>query len=632
LNEVESSLDVHHSPTFDHDRGLLRFLTCGSVDDGKSTLIGRILYDAELVPDDQLEALANDSRKYGTTGADPDFSLLVDGLEAEREQGITIDVAYRYFATEKRSFIVADTPGHEQYTRNMATGASVADLALLVVDARNGIQDQTYRHSTICSLFGIRHLVLAVNKMDLVAYNRDVFDRITQVYSEFSSKLLLDSIRAIPICARTGENVVKPGQMMSWYTGPMLLQYLENVEVGATPQNGPFRFPVQWVNRTNSDFRGLSGTIAGGSLRPGDAVVVTGTGASSTIARIVTADGDQDEARLGDAITVTLSSQVDASRGDLLTSPQQRASWADQFAAHLLWMDEEPLFPGRSYLMRIGTRWVPCRISAIKHKLNVSNLDELAARTLEMNEIGFCNLMTTSPVAFDAFELNRRTGAFILVDRFTDNTVAAGTVTFPLRRATNVYQEELSIGKMARAKLNGQKPCAVWFTGLPASGKSTIAKLTEAQLHAAGYHTYMLDGDNLRHGLNSDLGFTDADRVENIRRAGQVAKLFVDAGVIVLCAFISPFSAERQSVRELFEPNEFIEIFVDTSIEECVRRDPKGLYAKARNGTINNFTGFNSPYEPPGNPDLTLPTADFAADQLAEKVIALLRQSGIIMS
>ncbi len=589
-----------------------------------------MLYDANLVADDQLETLRKDSARLRRTDTELDFSLLVDGLEAEREQNITIDVAYRYFATTRRSFIVADTPGHEQYTRNMATGASNADLALLLVDARNGVQAQTCRHATICSLFGIRHLLLAVNKMDLVGYDQAQFERIARAFSDFAAKLKFSSIAAVPVSARQGDNVVRPSGRMPWFTGETLLSHLENVEAGSPQELQPFRFAVQWVNRANADFRGLAGTVASGRLRPGDPVVVTGSGATSAIARIVTADGDADEASAGDAVTLSLASEIDASRGDLLTNPRDRAQFADQFAAHLLWMDEEPLLPGRSYLLRVGTRWTPCRVSAIKHKLDVHNLDALAARTLHLNEVGFCNFMTATPVAFDSFDANRTTGAFILVDRFTDRTVAAGTVDFALRRATNVHQEQLGIGKEARAHLKHQKPCVVWFTGLPAAGKSTIAKQTERRLHGQGYHTYMLDGDNLRHGLNSDLGFTDADRVENIRRVGEIAKLFVDAGLIVLCAFISPFRAERQSVRELFQPGEFIEVFVDTPIEECMRRDPKGLYAKAKSGAMKNFTGVDSPYERPLEPDLALSTAEHGAEELADRILQHLRSSGRI--
>ena len=630
MNAFEKPQGGTLAPALQRDRGLLRFLTCGSVDDGKSTLIGRMLYDADLIWDDQLETLRTDSARHRRTDTELDFSLLVDGLEAEREQNITIDVAYRYFATARRSFIVADTLGHDQYTRNMATGASNADLALLLVDARAEIQSQTCRHATICSLFGIRHLLLAVNKMDLVDYDRAQFENIVRALADFAAKLKFSSIVAVPVSARHGDNITRPSGKMPWFTGETLLSYLENVEAGSPQELEPFRFALQWVNRANADFRGLSGTVASGRLRPGDPVVVTDGGATSAVARIVTADGDSAEASAGDAVTLTLASEIDASRGDLLTSSRERAQLADQFAAHLLWMDEEPVLPGRSYLMRAGTRWTPCRVSAIKHKLDVHNLDALAARTLHLNEVGFCNFMTAAPVAFDPFDVNRATGAFILVDRFTDRTVAAGIIDFALRRATNVHQEQLGIDKAARAQLKHQNACLVWLTGLPASGKSTIAKQTERQLHARGYHTYMLDGDNLRHGLNSDLGFTDADRAENIRRAGEVAKLFVDAGLIVLCAFISPFRAERQSVCELFQPDEFIEVFVDTLIEACIERDPKGLYAKAKSGAMKNLTGIDSPYERPLEADLVLDTTAHGAEELADRVLQHLRRHGRI--
>jgi bifunctional enzyme CysN/CysC len=610
------------------DKGLLRFLTCGSVDDGKSTLIGRLLYDTKLIYEDQLSALQADSRKFGTTGDDVDFALLMDGLEAEREQSITIDVAYRYFATELRSFIVADTPGHEQYTRNMATGASNSDLAVILVDARKGISLQTRRHTAICALLGIGHVVLAVNKIDLAGYDRDTFERIADDYRKFASQLAFSSIVPIPISARFGDNVTTRSGNTSWYCGLTLLDHLETADVGNNRAARPFRFVVQWVNRPDLDFRGFAGTLASGRIRRGDAVVVAGSGTTSAVARIVTADGDLDEAVGGDAVTLTLADEIDLARGDLLARPTERPDVADQFAAHVLWMGNEPLLPGRSYLMRIGARWVPTTVSTIKHRLDVNHLKPLAARTLALNEIGFCNLSTAMPVAFDAYKDNRKTGAFILVDRYNDQTVAAGMISFALRRAMNIHPERLAIDKVRRAQLKNQRPCIVWFTGLPASGKSTIARLVEGELYSAGYHTYMLDGDNLRHGLNRDLGFTAADRVENIRRAGEVAKLVMDAGLIVLCAFISPFRAERRLVRELVQADEFIEVFVDTPIEECMRRDPKGLYAKARSGTIKNFTGVDSPYEPPLEPDIVARTIDEPADRIAKRVIERLRASG----
>ncbi len=564
------------------EKDLLRLLTCGSVDDGKSTLIGRLLYDTRRIFDDQLSALEQDSKTFGTTGEAIDFALLLDGLEAEREQKITIDVGYRYFSTGKRSFIIADTPGHEQFTRNMATGASNSELAIILVDARKGVVVQTRRHATICSLLGIAHVVLAVNKMDLLEFDQGVFEDIAADFAKFASGLSFKSVIAIPMSARFGDNVTAASQATPWYRGPTLLHLLETIETGSGAAAKPFRFPVQWVNRPNPDFRGFSGTVASGRVRRGDRIVVAGNGTSSTVASIVTFDGDLESAEAGDAVTLTLADELDISRGDLLSAPNDRPQVADQFAAHVLWMDAEPLLPGRSYWMRIGTNWVPATVSTIKHKLDVARLDHLAARTLALNEIGFCNLSTGVPVAFDAYADNRETGAFILVDRYNDRTVGAGMIAFALRRASNIHRERLAVDKEARARAKHQRPCILWFTGLPASGKSTIARLVEARLHAAGGHSYMLDGDNLRHGLTRDLGFTEADRVENIRRIGEVAKLFVDAGLITLCAFISPFHADRQAVRDLVAPGEFIEIFVDTPLDECMRRDPKGLYAKAK--------------------------------------------------
>jgi bifunctional enzyme CysN/CysC len=611
-------------------RRLLRVLTCGSVDDGKSTLIGRLLHESGAIFEDQLSALENDSRRYGTTGENIDFALLLDGLEAEREQGITIDVAYRYFATDKCSFIVADTPGHEQYTRNMATGASNSDAAIILVDARKGILAQTRRHAVICSLLGIRHVVLAINKMDLVGHSQDVFDQLAADFRSFASQLSFGSIVPIPISARFGDNVVARGRNMAWYGGPALLEHLESIEIAAAQESMPFRFPVQWVNRPNQEFRGFAGTVASGRVRRGDLIRVARNGAATRVARIVTADGDVEAASAGDAVTLTLGDELDIARGDLLVPPDHRPEVADQFAAHLIWMSAEPLLPGRSYLMRIGTKWVPATVSAIKHKLDINHLEPLAARTLAVNEIGLCNFATAVPVAFDSYESNRETGAFIIVDRYTNETVGAGMIAFALRRATNIHPEHLAIEKEARARLKHQRPCIVWFTGLSASGKSTVAKLVEGHLHMAGHHTYMLDGDNVRHGLNHDLGFTDADRVENIRRVGEVAKLFVDAGLIVLCAFISPFRAERQMVRDLVGDGEFLEVFVDTPIEECRRRDPKGLYAKADLGKLKNFTGVDSPYEPPQHPDLVLRTQKRDADELARIVVEHLRAGGLL--
>jgi bifunctional enzyme CysN/CysC len=603
------------------EKGLLRFLTCGSVDDGKSTLIGRLLYDSKLILDDQLAALERDSSRHGTTGEDIDLALLVDGLEAERQQGITIDVAYRFFTTDRRSFIVADTPGHEQYTRNMATGASNADLAVILIDARKGVLTQTKRHSYICSLLGVRHLVLAVNKIDLVGYDEGVFDDIVSAYAAFARPLGFASITPVPMSARYGDNVTVRSAHTPWYAGPTLLEHLETIDVESDVEARPFRFPIQWVNRPNLDFRGFSGTIASGTVRPGDRVTVAASGRETAIARIVTYDGDLAEARAGQAVTLTLADEVDVMRGDLLAPPTARPEVADQFAAHVIWMGDEPMLPGRPYLMRIGTRYVPARITGLKHKVDVDTLEHFAAKTLALNEIGECNLSTSEPVAFDPYAENRETGAFILIDRYTNATVGAGMIAFGLRRAANIHRQALLVSRADHEHMAGHKPAALWFTGLSGSGKSTIANLVERKLYDRGVRTFLLDGDNVRHGLNRDLGFSDADRVENIRRVGEVAKLFVEAGVIVLCSFISPFRAERAMVRELFADGEFIEVFVDTPIEDCIQRDPKGLYAKALDGKIANFTGVSSPYEAPEAAELTLATRALSAEAAAEAVV-----------
>ena len=611
-------------------KGLLRFLTCGSVDDGKSTLIGRLLYDTKLIFEDQLVTLERDSRKHGTTGDEMDFALLVDGLEAERQQGITIDVAYRFFTTEKRSFIVADTPGHEQYTRNMATGASNCDLAVILIDARKGVLTQTKRHSYICSLLGIRHVVLAVNKIDLMGYDEDVFDRIVADYRAFAETLGFKSLAAIPMSARYGDNVTVRSQRMGWYAGPTLLQHLEGIDADSDANAKPFRFPVQWVNRPNLDFRGFSGTVATGRVRPGDKIVVAASGRQSAVARIVTYDGDLDEARAGDAVTLTLDDEIDIARGDIIVEPTARPEVADQFAAHLLWMAEEPLLPGRNYLMRIGTQYAPCKVTALKHKVDVDTLEHLAGRTLALNEIGFCNFSTSVQIAFDPYEENRETGAFILIDRYTNATVGAGMISFGLRRASNIHTHAHLVSRAERERLNGHRPAVLWFTGLSGSGKSTIANLVERQLYERGVRTFLLDGDNVRHGLNRDLGFADADRVENVRRVGEVAKLFTEAGMVVLCSFISPFQAERRMVRELLPEGDFIEIFVDTPLEDCMKRDPKGLYAKAVKGEIAHFTGVTSPYEAPEAAELVLPTAELSAVEAADLVVAELTARGIV--
>jgi len=611
-------------------KSLLRFLTCGSVDDGKSTLIGRLLYDTKRIREDQLAALTRDSRKHGTVGEDIDFALLVDGLEAEREQGITIDVAYRFFTTPRRSFIVADTPGHEQYTRNMATGASNSEAAVILIDARKGVLTQTRRHSYICSLLGIRHVILAVNKIDLVEFSGERFHHIVAEYLGFAQGLGFESITPIPVSARFGDNITQRSERIRWYDGPTLLEHLEQLEVEQTLDAKPFRFPVQWVNRPNLDFRGFSGTVASGVIRLGDRIAVAASGKESTVARIVTADGDLDEARAGDAVTLTLADEVDIARGDVLARSEDRPEVVDQFAAHVLWMSEEAMLPGRSYMLRIGTRYLQARITSLRHKIDVNTLEHIAARTLALNEIGLCNLATSAPIAFDPYTANREMGAFILIDRYTNATAGAGMIEFGLRRATNIHRQNLLIDKGARVAQNGHKPAILWFTGLSGSGKSTIANIVERELHARDARTYMLDGDNVRHGLNRDLGFTDADRVENIRRVGEVAKLFVDAGMIVMCSFISPFRAERRMVRELVGGDEFIEVFIDTPLSECMRRDPKGLYARATAGQIKNFTGIDSPYEPPEAAEIVVQTRDLSAEAAAQQILEMLRERQII--
>ena len=599
-------------------KSLLRFLTCGSVDDGKSTLIGRLLSDTKQIFEDQLAALERDSRKHGTTGADIDFALLVDGLEAEREQGITIDVAYRFFATPKRKFIVADTPGHEQYTRNMATGASTADLAIVLVDARQGVLRQTRRHSIIASLLGIRHIVLAVNKIDLVDFDRNVFERIVEDYIEFSGELGFRTIAAIPMSARYGDNVSRRSDRTSWYSGPTLIEHLEGVAVEGAASELPLRFPVQYVNRPNLDFRGFAGTVASGQVRPGDEVVVAKSGRSAHVRRIVTQDGDLELAVAGQAVTILLDEEVELSRGNMLVSPTQRPQVADQFAANIVWFDERALLPGRSYILRTETDQASATVTELKYRVNVNDFAHEAAKSLAMNEVGVCNISTRTPLAFDAFAENRSTGAFILIDRLTNATVGAGMILHPLRRAENIHWQSLDVGKQARSVMKHQRPAVFWFTGLSGSGKSTIANLFEKKLHAAGKHTYILDGDNVRHGLNRDLGFTDADRVENIRRVAEVARLMADAGLVVIVSFISPFAAERRMARELMADGEFVEVFVDTPFEECARRDPKGLYARALSGEIKNFTGVDSPYETPENPEIHLRTLGKSAEDMVE--------------
>ena len=600
--------------------GLLRFITCGSVDDGKSTLLGRLLYDTGMVPDDQLAALARDSRAQAGTSEALDFSLLTDGLDAERQQGITIDVAYRYFHTARRSFIVADCPGHEQYTRNMATGASNAELAVVLIDARKGVLPQTRRHTYICALMGIRQVVLAVNKMDLVDCREDIYAAIAHEYRELAAQLGIAQVHCLPVVAPAGDNVGRPSGRMAWYDGPTLVQLLESAHPTAA-QGSEFRLPVQWVNRPDAGFRGYAGTVCGGRVAVGDEVMVQPAMRRARIERIVTADGDLPEASAGQAVTLTLDRELDVSRGDVIADAARPAPVADQFAAHVLWMGDEPLLPNRAYWLKIGTRTVNARITSIKHKVDVNTQAELAARRLDLNEVGYCNIDLDHAVPFEAYADNRTLGGFILVDRQTNATVGCGMLDFALRRASNVHWQHTDLDKQARSLSKGQQARCLWFTGLSGAGKSTIANLVERRLHALGYHTYMLDGDNLRHGLNKDLGFTPEARVENVRRVAEVSHLMVDAGLIVLVCVISPYQSERRFARSLFDEGEFMEVFVDTTLEECERRDPKGLYRKARAGEIRNFTGIDSPYEAPDRAELHLRTAGLKPEQLAEQVV-----------
>jgi bifunctional enzyme CysN/CysC len=611
-----------------HD--LLRLLICGSVDDGKSSLIGRLLLDSRLISEDQLSSLEHDAKRLGLPGGKIDPALLTDGLEAEREQNRTIDVADRFFSTPRRSFIVADTPDHEQYTRNMVTGASTAQLAIILVDARKGMLVQTRRHAFICSLLGIRHVVLAVNKMDLVDFDQAAFGRIAEDFRAFAQQLGLQNVTAIPLSALLGDNIMGRSDNMPWYGGATLLAHLETVDGTSDALNKPFRFLVGSVNRPSSDVCGYAGTVASGSIGVGEPLAVAGSGQISTVRRIVTYDGDLDRASAGATVTLVLSDEVDAERGDVFAAPQSRPTVADQFAAHIVWMSDEHLVPGRSYLCRFGIQTVPATVTAIKHRVDVNTLDHLAAKTLSLNDIAFCNVATGRPIAFDPYAELRGTGSFIIIDRVNNRTLGAGMIAFGLRRATNVHAQKLLIAKEQRSVLKNQKPVILWFTGLSGAGKSTIANLVEERLHTLGHHTMLLDGDNVRHGLCRDLGFTEEDRVENIRRAGEVAKLMTESGLIVLCSFISPYNSDRRMVRELVEPDEFIEIFVDTPIEECMKRDPKGLYAKAKAGQIKNFTGFDAPYEVPDNPELHLLTLGREPEQVAKEVVAALRARDII--
>jgi bifunctional enzyme CysN/CysC len=625
IADVEDYLRTQEAKT------LLRLITCGSVDDGKSTLLGRLLYDCKLLFEDQLASLQSDSARFGTTGTDTlDLALLVDGLAAEREQGITIDVAYRFFTTDKRKFIIADTPGHEQYTRNMATGASTAEAAILLVDARKGVLTQTRRHSYIVSLLGIRHVVLAVNKMDLVNWDETVFNDIATDFQAFADELGALKVTCIPVSALTGDNISQTSTAMPWYQGDTLLRYLETVNVDEDRAQQGFRMPVQWVNRPDLNFRGYAGSIASGEVSVDDPVVILPSGRTSQIKRIARYDGDLDSARAGQAVTLVLKDEIDVSRGDVMSAATDRPTVADQFAAHIVWMHDTPLLPGRGYQLRLGTTSVNAKITEIKHSVDVNTLAQMAAKHLKLNDVAFCNLSLDQAIPFDPYGDNRAMGAFILVDRMSNATVGCGMINFALRRAANIHHHVMKVDQQGRALTKQQKPCVLWFTGLSGAGKSTVADLVEQRLHAIGHHTMLLDGDNVRFGLNRDLGFSDEDRVENIRRVGEVSKLMIEAGLITLVSFISPFQSERKMARDLLEDDEFFEIFVDAPLDVCEQRDPKGLYKKARAGEIPNFTGIGSDYEPPENPELRLAAGTDSADDLATQVITMMRAKGII--
>ena len=617
--DIDAYLEQHRHKT------MLRFITCGSVDDGKSTLIGRLLYDSKMIFEDQLASLEADSRKMGTQGKNIDFALLVDGLAAEREQGITIDVAYRFFATEKRKFIVADTPGHEQYTRNMVTGASTADLAVILVDARQGILTQTRRHSHLAHLLGIRHIVLAVNKMDLVDYDQSVFDQIVTDYEAFASKIGIEKFTPIPISGLAGDNIASKSDATNWYSGTTLIQHLETVEVDANAAGEKsFRMPVQWVNRPNLDFRGFSGLISSGKIRTGDNVRIVPSGRNTTIKSIVTQDSTLSEAVAGQSVTLTFNDDIDCSRGDVVALAESPPSSADRFEATLVWMSEDPLVPRRGYWLKIGTQTVSASVQPPKYQISINTLEHLAAKTLDLNAIGVCTFSTDKPITFEPYADSKTLGGFVLIDKMSNNTVAAGMINFSLRRAHNIHWQAADVDREAHANLKDQQPKVLWFTGLSGSGKSTIANEVEKRLHAMGKHTFLLDGDNVRHGLNKDLGFTDTDRIENIRRIGEVAKLMTDAGLIVLTAFISPFRSERQMVREMMLEGEFVEIYIDTPLDVAEARDVKGLYKKAREGTLKNFTGIDSPYEAPEDPEIRIDTTTLPADEAADKIINMI--------
>ena len=624
------STDILGYLTAQENKSFLRFITCGSVDDGKSTLIGRLLYDSKLIYEDQLASIEKDSKKSGTQGGEMDLALLVDGLAAEREQGITIDVAYRFFSTDKRKFIVADTPGHEQYTRNMATGASTADVAILLIDSRYGVQVQTRRHAFIASLLGIKHVVVAVNKMDLNNFSQEVFNNIEVDFRDFAKDLGFAEIMCIPMSALDGDNVTTKSDKSPWYKGKSLLNYLEDVDVEKNSLEAPFRLPVQWVNRPNLDFRGFSGTIASGTVKVGDKITVVPSGKTSTVKSIVTYSGDLEAAREDMAITLTLEDEIDISRGDIICHDGAATEHADQLQAHILWMSDNELFPGRQYILKTGNKSVPASVTSLKHRIDVNDLSESSAKTLNLNEIGICNLSLGAPIAFDAYNDNRNTGNFILIDRQTNATVGLGLVDFALHRSSNVVWQDMKVDRSARSEIKNQKPALLWFTGLSGSGKSTIASLVEARLLDMGRHTYTLDGDNVRHGLNRDLGFTKADRIENMRRIGDVSALMVDAGLITLASFISPYIQERQTIREKVAEGEFVEVFVNTPLEVCEARDVKGLYARARSGEIKNFTGIDSEYQAPENPEIEIKTDEMSAEDAAELVVKYLQENGYL--
>jgi bifunctional enzyme CysN/CysC len=627
---IEKDIDAYlHAQ---EHKSFLRFITCGSVDDGKSTLIGRLLYDSKMIYEDQLQALEHASKKMGTQGDEMDLALLVDGLAAEREQGITIDVAYRFFSTDKRKFIVADSPGHEQYTRNMATAASTADLAIILIDARLGVLTQTRRHSYIASLLGVKHIVVAINKMDLVDFSEEVYTVIEKEYRELAKSLGFSEVICIPISALNGDNITTVSERIQWYKGSALLPHLEQVDVANEQVTLPFRLPVQWVNRPNLNFRGFSGTVAGGEISVSDEVIVIPSGKRSRVKSIVTHDGELESARADQAVTLTLEDELDISRGDVICGADTPADQSNQYAAHILWMAEEELLPGRQYLLKTTNKITPATVTELKYKVNVNNFDHEPGKSLELNEVGYCNLNLSQSIAFDSYKENRNTGSFILIDRLSNNTVGVGMLEFSLRRAKNVVWQEMAVDKLARAQSKHQKPCVLWFTGLSGSGKSTISNLVDKRLMDIGRHTYVLDGDNVRHGINKDLGFTDVDRVENIRRVGETAKLMVDAGLIVLVSFISPFISERRLARTLVEENEFVEIFVNTPLEVCEQRDRKGLYKKARLGEIKNFTGIDSRYEQPEHAEIEIRTEDCSAEEAAMEIVDYLDNKGYLKS